>query len=145
MLTGRFGNTSGAPYLEARISIPRLRLHGLISFLVDTGADGTVLMPTDSKKIGVNFRSLRNPTTSQGVGGLAKGYTEEVILSFRDPKYIYSYLLNVEIAAPTTRNNRIPSLLGRDILDQWRFVLDAPRNKILLTPRIWDLRQKIRR
>jgi hypothetical protein len=67
MLEGRLGNTSGAPYIEARLSFPRLKLIGLVSFPVDTGADGTVLMPADSKKLGIDFKSLKNPTTSQGI------------------------------------------------------------------------------
>jgi hypothetical protein len=106
MLEGRFGNTSGAPYLEARISMPRLSLRGFASFLVDTGADGTVFMPADSKKLGVNFGALRNPVTSEGIGGAAKGFTEQVVLSFSDRRFIYSYLLDIEIAAPTAAVTR---------------------------------------
>jgi hypothetical protein len=143
MLEGRFGDTSGAPYLEARISIPRLSLRGFVSFLVDTGADGTVFMPADSKKLGVNFGTLRNPVTSEGIGGAAKGFNEQVVLSFSDRRFIYSYLLDIEIAAPTARNYRFPSLLGRDVIDQWRFVMDRGNNKVIFTPRKWDLRQKI--
>jgi len=143
MLVGRFGNTSGAPYLEARISIPRLTLTGLISFLVDTGADGTVLMPADSRKLAINFGSLRNPVTSEGIGGAAKGFNEQIILSFSDRKFIYSYLFTAEIAAPTPHNHRFPSLLGRDVLDQWRFVMERSKNLAVFTPRTWDLRQKI--
>ena len=99
MLQGRFGNTTGAPYLECRISFPRLGIRGLVSFLVDTGADASVLMPADTKKLGIDFRSLRNPTTSQGIGGLAQGFNETVVMSFSDRRYIYSYLLQIEIAA----------------------------------------------
>jgi predicted aspartyl protease len=143
MLEGRFGNTSGAPYIEARVSFPRLRLRGLVSFLVDTGADGTVLMPADSNKLGIDHKSLRNPTTSEGIGGAAQGFNEEAVLSFSDRRYVYSYLLNVEISGPTRYNHRFPSLLGRDILKQWRLVMDADRKQITFTPRTWDLRQKI--
>src|SRR5882672_5304961 len=106
MIEGRFGNTSGSPYLEARISFPRLRLRGLVSFLVDTGADGTVFMPADSKKIGIDFRSLTNPTTSEGIGGQAQGFNETAVLSFSDGKYIYSYLLQADISVPTKHNHR---------------------------------------
>jgi Aspartyl protease len=106
MLEGRFGNTSGSPYLEARISFPRLRLWGMVSFLVDTGADGTVFMPADSKTIGIDFRNLTNPTTSEGIGGAAQGFNETAVLSFSDRKYIYSYLLKIEISAPTRHNHR---------------------------------------
>jgi len=143
MLEGRFGNTSGAPYLEARVSIPRLSLKGLVSFLVDTGADGTVCMPADSRRLGVNFGALKNPVVSEGIGGPAKGFNEQAILSFSDHRYIYSYLLLIEISAPTTHNHRFPSLLGRDIIDQWRFVMDRPNNQVSFTPRKWDLRQRI--
>lgn len=96
MLRGRFGNTTTAPYLEAYVSVPRLGHKGYVSFLVDTGADGTVLMPADTKKLGINSGSLRNPTASQGVGGVARGYSEQIILGFSDGRYVYSYLLDIE-------------------------------------------------
>src|SRR5262245_48262631 len=127
MLTGRFGDTSGAPYIEARVSFPRLGLRGLVSFLVDTGADGTVLMPIDSLKLGVDFGSLRNPTSSQGVGGIAHGFNERVVLSFSDRRHVFSYVLRIEVLAPAAHNMRLPSLLGRDILDQWRCIIDRGR------------------
>ncbi|HYS48610.1 MAG TPA: retropepsin-like aspartic protease [Xanthobacteraceae bacterium] len=143
MLRGRLGITSGAPYIEARISFPRLRLQGLVLFLIDTGADGTVLMPADSKRIGIDFRALRNRTVSEGIGGAANGFSEHVVLSFSDRRSIYSYDLPIEISAPTSHNHRFPSLLGRDILKQWRLVMDAAQRSITCTPRTWDLRQKI--
>lgn len=142
MIRGRFGNTSGAPYLEAHIFLPRLKLRGLVSFLVDTGADGTVLMPTDAKKLGVKFKSLRNPTVSEGVGGEAKGFNEKAILAFSDAQYVYSYSLDVEFSEPTKHNQRFPSLLGRDILDNWRIVLERSRRTATFNPRAWDFRQK---
>jgi Aspartyl protease len=142
MLEGRFGNTSGAPYIEARLSFPRLRRWGLVSFLVDTGADGTVLMPADSKTLAIDFEALRNPTTSEGIGGVARGFNELAVLSFFDRRYVYSYLFELEISAPTTRNHRYPSLLGRDILGRGRLVMDTAQRRITFTPRTWDLRQK---
>jgi hypothetical protein len=143
MLEGRFRSKSGAPYVDALASLPRLGLQGLVSFMVDTGADGTVLMPTDAKRLGIDFGTLRNPTTSEGIGGAAHGFFEEVILSFYDRRSVYFYLLHVEIATPASYNQRFPSLLGRDVLKQWRCVLDTVRKKVVFTPRTWDLRQKI--
>jgi hypothetical protein len=143
MLRGRFGNTTGAPYLEGHVSFPRFGARGLVSFLIDTGADGTVMMPADTKKLGVNFGSLRNPTTSEGIGGAANGFNEQAVLSFSDNHYVYAYLITIEISSPTKNNHRFPSLLGRDLLDQWRLVLDPSRKIINLTPRKWDLRMKV--
>ena len=143
MLRGWFENTSGAPHLEARVSFPRLGVGGLVSFLVDTGADGTVLMPTDSLKFGIDFGALANPTTSRGIGGRAQGYSETAVLSFFDRRYVYSYLLKIEIFAPTSHNRHFPSLLGRDILKQWRCVIDGIRGEVTFTPRKWHVRHKV--
>jgi len=143
MIEGRFGNTSGAPFIEARVSFPRLKLRGLVSFLVDTGADGTVFMPADSKKLGIDFRSLHNPDTSEGIGGIAHAFKELAVLSFSDRRYIYSYLLPIHISAPTTHNHRFPSLLGRDILKRGHFVMDINKKKVSFTPYAWSLRQRI--
>jgi hypothetical protein len=143
MLEGRFEDATGAPYIDARVAIPRLSLRGSVSFLVDTGADGSVLMLADSRRLGINFGALRNPITSEGIGGTSKGFNEQVVLSFSDRRHIYSYVLDVEISAPSTHNPKFPSLLGRDIIDQWRFLMDRQKNKISFTPRKWDLRLEI--
>ena len=144
MLVGRFGNTSRAPYIEALVSFPRLGQRGPVSFLMDSGADGSVLMPVDGKKLGIDYPTLRNPTTSTGIGGLAHGFEELCVIAFADSRYVYSYLLNrMEISVPTKENFRFPSLLGRDILNRWRVVLDYPHGKAHCTPQDWDQRQKI--
>ena len=58
MLQGRFGDTSGRPYLEGRFYIPRLGVQGNISFLVDTGADSTTLLPADANKLNIDHSEL---------------------------------------------------------------------------------------
>jgi hypothetical protein len=143
MIRGRFGDTSGAPYVEAHVSFPRLNIRGLVSFLVDTGADGTVFMPADSTKMGIDFAKLADPTISEGIGGAAERFNERVVLSLSDQRFIYSYVLRVEISKPTRHNLGFPSLLGRDLLDRWRFVMDPMRDLVTFTPRTWDLRSKI--
>jgi hypothetical protein len=143
MLEGRFGDTTGAPYLEARVFFPRLKLRGLVSFLVDTGATVTVLMPSDSRKLGIDFISLRNPTTNEGIGGIAKAFKERAVLSFSDRRYVYSYLVTVRISAPTSLNHKFPSLLGRDIIRSGRLIMDCTKRNVMFTPYMWSLRQKI--
>jgi len=61
------------PFIEASVHFPRLNVWGYVSFLADTGASGTVLMPLDSKKLAVDFNQLKNLKSSRTVGGLAKG------------------------------------------------------------------------
>jgi len=61
MLRGRFGNTTTTPFIEASVYFPRLGLWGYVSFLADTGASGTVLMPMDSKKSSYQFQPTKKP------------------------------------------------------------------------------------
>jgi hypothetical protein len=143
MIRGRFGDTTTAPYIEASVHFPRFGLRGYVSFLVDTGANGSVLLPADSKKLGVKFRTLKNPTFSHGIGGFAKGFDERSILAFSDGRYVYAYEFDIQIAAPTSENRNLPSLLGRDVLNRWRVVVDYISKSATFTPRNWDLRLKI--
>jgi hypothetical protein len=144
MLEGRFARDSGAPYIQAHVLFPRLRLGGALWFLIDTGADGTLLMPADSRKLRVDFCLLTNSTVSQGIGGIARGYHETAVLSFSDRRYyIYSYLIKMELATPLAHNMRLPSLLGRDILRQWRLIVDSPENEIKCVPKAWDIRSRV--
>ena len=85
MLTGRFGDTSRRPFLEGRIYLPRQRsLCFDVSFLVDTGADRTMLMPDDGRASGLNYSQLTGNETIGGVGGPLSCFEEDaiVVLSF---------------------------------------------------------------
>jgi hypothetical protein len=133
MLRGRFGDTTGRPYLEGRLILPRLGVRGDISFIVDTGADRSLLMPLDGIRMGINYAGLTGNVESIGIGGVTHNFEEEAIVIFADPRNIYIYLIDLEIAAPTSEIERIPTLLGRDILDQWRMVYHPARNRLSFT------------
>ena len=143
MLEGRFSGASGAPYIQAHVSFPRLGVHGVLWLLIDTGADVTVLMPRDSLRLGMDFRLLTNVTASQGIGGISRGSHEPAAISFYDRRYMYSYVLKIELAAPIAHNTRLPSLLGRDILRKWRLIVDRPENEIRCVPKTWDVRSRV--
>jgi len=144
MITGRFGDTTTSPYIEASVHLPRLRIRGYVSFLVDTGASGSVLMPADAKKLGVNFGRLIHPTTSHGIGGFSEGFNEVAVVGFSDGKHVYGFDIELEIAKRTKDNQHLPSLLGRDILNRCRLVADHTRKLLTLTPRRWDFRVALR-
>ena len=131
MLRGRFGNTSGRPYLEGRLVLPDLRMVTDISFCVDTGADRTVLLPGDGTRMGIDFTKLTRETESVGVGGLSRNYIESAVLAFSDPgRFLYVYMIDVEISPPSPEIMDIPSLLGRDILNRWRMIYNPTRNRL---------------
>lgn len=132
ILQGRFGDTSGRPYLEGRLHIPRLRLVTDISFLVDTGADSTTLLPDDAKKMGLDFSALTiNSHPSKGVGGFSEGYVEQALLVFNDPgRSICWYNLDLDILKPDEHLREMPSLLGRDVLNRMKMCYSPPTNSL---------------
>ena len=122
MLRGRFGHASKRPYIQGRLFIPRLEIWSDVSFLVDTGADRTTLLPADGSRMGLNCDTLiRSPIPSVGIGGTSRSYTEESAVLFNEPgKALYVYEIALEIVGPDDHLMDIPSLLGRDILNRWR-------------------------
>ena len=51
-----------APFLQAVVELPRLGLRNEVDFLVDTGADNTVLNPFDILNLNLDRTGLRPPT-----------------------------------------------------------------------------------
>lgn len=122
MLRGRFGDTSGRPYIEGRLILPRLSLSADISFCVDTGADKTTLMPTDGARMRLDYQTLiEDKHLSVGLGGISFNYVERAIALFTEPgKALHAYGIELIIPDPDPDLKDLPSLLGRDILNQWR-------------------------
>lgn len=120
-LIGRFGNTSGRPYVEARLLIPRLNVHADLSFLVDTGADRTYLMPGDATLLRL-YESIMMPAlhVAVGAGGSISGdFVEQAVLVFSDVAYLYVYDFQIIVAPDNNATRGVPSLLGRNIIDSW--------------------------
>ena len=100
--------------------------------MVDTGADRTLLMPVDALKIGVDYHALRNKRPSLGVGGIAQFYHEPgAIAAFIDSDgNVFSYDIELVIPEPSEDLREAPSLLGRDILNQWHMDY-SPKDGVL--------------
>ena len=131
MLTGRFGDTTGRPYIEGRLILPRLKIRGDISFCVDTGADRSLLHPGDGERIGIDYTKLSGATESVGVGGICRNFVEPALLVFSEPKrFLYVYMIPLAISPASPDIMDLPSLLGRDILDQWRMIYDPAKKRL---------------
>lgn len=133
MLQGRFGDTSGRPYLSGRVIVPRLNVAGNVSFLFDTGADFTLLMPADAAIMNIDFNALQSPSSSFGIGGPAIAYVEpaNVVFVSRDGDRLFGYNIQLYIQHPTVSAMRVPSLLGRDIIDRLRVTYNKSTNELL--------------
>lgn len=144
MLKGRFGDTTGSPYIEGRLLIPRFNIKGDMSFLVDTGADDTVLMQTDGDRLGLDYSLLENVTQASGLGGTANLYQEPAYLLFIEPgKKAYVYGLNIQVLEPDPAYDTLPSVLGRDILNRWRMSYNATTKRLFFKVLSADLTRAI--
>ena len=135
-LRGRFGQ-AGRPYIDAYVHFPRFAKGGPVSFLVDTGADASLLSHGDARRIlaGDVDELVAADAPIRGIGEL-EGFAESVQLAFVDVGSLKIYERTVAI--PQDPELAIPSLLGRDVLDHWRMVYDPGLGRLSLEPRRAD-------
>ena len=138
------------PFVELNVSYRSAqseRDHNIL-FLVDTGADGTVLEPTDAYALlgdeffGIDFDRDPYMRYSVGIGGYARRVVRVAVLSAIAIEGDYIGMVqNISIAEPTPRvptreesgNWSAPSLLGRDVLRYFEIHLDYyPSNRLEL-------------
>ncbi len=123
MIIGRF-DKRGRPIIEGRLLISRLNVARRIPFLLDTGAERTCLHPTDTDRMRIPIEALGGAIQSRGVGGISAYYREPALLSFDDDPYTRVYAIELLIADPREGNQGLPSLLGRDVINNWRISYD---------------------
>ncbi len=121
MISGFF-DESGRPRLYGLVRIPRMGVVYAVDFLVDTGADITVLHYPDVSFAGVDFDFLARESerdTCEGVGGSAEYFVEKAIIDLLDDSDgdTLSYAVDLYIATPSQSEWQQASLLGRNIID----------------------------
>ena len=95
-----------------------------IEFLVDTGADRTLLSPIDAENIGLDISKLKIGRRSIGVGGEMSTRVLESKLTTQG----YSTLLTLHV--PEVRLP-IPSLLGRDFIANFGLFIEERTGRVL--------------
>ena len=137
MIVGHF-DSLGRPYLTSRLIIPRFRLNQRIELLLDTGADSTCLHPRDTRNADIPLGQLGNTRLSRGVGGQSTYFREPAVLTFRDGDLVRVYQVGLLIAAPNESNDVLPSLLGRNVINNWRMEYDPSEDRLECTVRRAD-------
>jgi len=134
------------PRIAAIITVAAHGIKGIVDFLIDTGADQTVLMPDDLTTLGITSKHLVEgcPSLTRGIGGarIPIKYLGDVTLEFQGPGGEASVPITMERMAVLfpSRNERrnksgpryrgMPSLLGRSFLDLCHF--DVSRDGVLI-------------
>ena len=135
MILGTIDPDTGRPYVQGRLLLPRLRIDGRVDFLVDTGADCTVLHPGDVLLLQVDYAQLKGDVPIQGAGGIVRNCAERGLLVFAEEnrRLLRAYSVDLMIPPPSLDNLRLPSLLGRDVLDRWEMRFSRSRGLLRFT------------
>jgi hypothetical protein len=131
MLRGRFAGDGSRPFIDALLYIPALQIEGMVSFLIDTGADTTVLMPFDAKRLNVDYTKLTTTAESLGVGGKSVDHIVAAALAVRgDDGITHAYQLQLRVLRNDPILQTVPSLLGRDVINRWRLHYHPMANEL---------------
>ena len=122
-----------APSVSVLNSLPELPgISAFIQFLIDSGADTSAIHPRDAERaLGVNFNVVRTALPdarierSLGIGGEAEYLVTTAHYAFvHDDGHWEEIAQPIRFARPTTTNRPIPSIIGWDILENFRLTLD---------------------
>ena len=136
MITGYFDPDSAhpRPSIELDLRIPATDAGVLdIAFLVDTGADYTVLSPTDAINLrveyGVDLLSLPFGPMLGGIGGEIATRRLEVAIARSNFAWRGEILL---AEPPPGRFIEMPSILGWDVMRYLTLFMDYAADRVLL-------------
>jgi hypothetical protein len=121
------------PFVTARVAIPSQQVVGNVDFLIDTGADATLLAPGDALDLGLDVAELPQGPRSTGVGGTTTTVSAQATITLDQ----HSFTIPLRILAPRSNRQRaalarIPSLFGRDLLAHFALFLEVRTGKVLL-------------
>ena len=130
----------GRPYLPATVVLPRLRASASVSFLVDTGADRTLISPADALRLGYDYACPGPPESVVSVAGEIRLFSEEAVVAAPDSTggQVHAVPLTVSVLPPSPWSLSLPSILGRDFLVHFDLHLDIGRETVVLRPKPGD-------
>lgn len=145
MISGYFGPAERLPMPLVFVGL-RIRtgghgeLAGGLPFVLDTGSTTSCLHPVDAiRALGIPLADLEQPAAwpradpNQGIGGPGIYYPVPAEYLFRTAAGPYLVLLGVvRIAQPTPHNYDLPSILGWDVLERFRLVIERATGRVEL-------------
>ena len=122
------------PYVDLTLKFPIANNQVLeISFLVDTGADRTLLSPFEGarlrRELGIDLLSLPFGPPIGGVGGETQTRRIDVTLDIGEQPISTTLSL---VEPPPDYFPTMPSLLGRDIIYELALFMEYKTDKLLL-------------
>ena len=129
--------------MEGYVLLPRLGWSGNVSFIFDTGADTSLLIPLDAQRMGIDYGLFENEVSTLGIVGAPENFVKAAYLAFVDDEALYGHEIELHICKPAEELMTIPSLLGRDVIDRWRVTYDKSALELFAEVLSWDAREPL--
>ena len=100
-------------------------------------------LPLDAQRIGIDYGLFENEVSTLGVGGASVNFVESAYLAFSSDDALYAHEIALHVCKPAEELMTIPSLLGRDVIDQWRVTYDKSALELLAEVISWDARESL--
>jgi hypothetical protein len=97
-------------------------------FLLDTGADGTVVKHEFAIRAGLKLISDSHPLHGIGVDASGKAYLGRIVFSCKsriDPNSVQHVFVDTQIASGTLQSDQIDGLIGRDVLQHFELTYNG--------------------
>ena len=138
MLKGVFREPESAPYIKGVLSLPSLDFSATLDFHIDTGAIRTTIAPIDGARNRLNYSLLQGPREElYGFAGRGEVLLEEARLIFFGDERVYLYGLVVAVMKMPSEVEddawNLPSVLGRDVLNNWQMLYNPSEQTLDLT------------
>ncbi|MCI0698059.1 retroviral-like aspartic protease family protein [candidate division KSB1 bacterium] len=137
---GRFD----APFVKAQFACKKFGINEIVDFMVDLGASCTIISDKDAQALGIDYASLQKLRKGvSGIGGQAKTYLlEEIELYFKSDLGLHRANMDHVFVIKQAHKRGpevlklIPSILGRDFLNQMALLVDKRNNLVLITDEV---------
>ena len=134
MIEGYFRliGASRHPFIDVDVNLPDVDSRPiLIAFVVDTGAERTVLSPRDGQRLydefGIDIRTMPHGNPIGGIGGYAE--TRLVSATLVIGSYETTMPLSIVNSPPGPYD--MPSLIGRDIIYDFALLMEHNADRLL--------------
>jgi len=137
LIRGFFRN--GAGFMNIHLISESLDIDETVEFLVDTGASRTTLLDKDATYLGLDYNKLsKYKEDLSGIGGSISTYIIEdasLIIGSTQidiPVMVGRHPIDKMTKEELIRTLRIPSLLGRDLINKFRLIFDKEKEELTL-------------